>query len=476
MDDSFNLARHAARLVSLLLRQPDAVDQQKLELRTLVLMTKEGTVRLTTKEGQLVANGLLVPSVLAGVRDLADQMIGHGVESVEINQGMSPGEMLSLARILAAPIDADWKPIHDKVRAVGATTIAIHLRDPVVEAAAATAEHAIPEPAPGSIERIPFILARANRGGDGHPIVPHFEEAAFAVEQATREGRTNAAMTVFGHLLVHEAEATDPEVRRHFVLTVRRLTKPWLLQPIARVFIDDPGRAEEALAILTRCGTDGVDSVVDQLGRAATGAQRKTYLAILDQLPSTDEAIVAMLADVRPHMMRLAAEQIARRRPVDGDRALADQLTNADARVRRAAARALGAYETQFAVDAIARVLDDPVVEVRLEAVAALANRRGGKVGDIIGRAMDAEEDVEVQAGMLAALGKIGTSEAVAKLAKAAEPNSGLFASRKGASLRVAAVRALANARTPGALSALKNLVNDKEREVRDAASRAVGR
>ncbi len=476
MDDSFNLARHAARLVSLLMRQPEAVDQQKLELRTLVLKTKEGTVRLSTKEGQLVANGLLVPSVLAGVRDLADQLIGHGVESFEINQGMSPGEMLSLARVLATPIDADWKPVHDKVRAVGATTITVILRDPVVEAAAAIAEQADPEPAPGSIERIPFVLSRANRGGDGHPIVPHFEETAFAVEQATREGRTNAAMTVFGHLLVHEVEATDPEVRRHFVLTVRRLTKPWLLQPIARVFVDDPGRAEEALAILVRCGTDGVDSVVDQLGRATTGSQRKTFLGILDQLPSSDEAFIAMLADVRPHMMRLAAEQIARRRPTDGDKALADHLTNADARVRRAAVRALGAYETQFAVDAIARVLDDLVVEVRLEAVAALAARRAGKAGDIIGRAMDAEEDVEVQAGMLAALGKIGTPEAVAKLAKAAEPNSRIFASRKGASLRVAAVRALAHAHTPGALAALKSLMNDKEREVRDTASRAVSR
>jgi hypothetical protein len=474
MDDSFNLARHAARLVSLLLRQPEAIDQQKLELRTLVLMTKEGTVRLSTRDGQLVANGLLVPTALAGVRDLADQMVGHGVDSVEVNQGVSPGEMLSLARILAAPIDADRTPIHDRLRALGVTSIVVSLRDPVAEAAA-TVEHVVAEPPPGSAERIPFILSRANRGGDGHPLIPHFDEVAFAVEQATREGRTDSAMTGFGHLLVHEAEATDPEARRHYVLTVRRLTKPWLLQPIARVFVDDPGRRDEALAILARCRTDGVDAVVDQLGRAATGEQRKTFLGILDQLPATDEAIVAMLADVRPHMMRLAAEQIARRRPPDGDRALADQLTNADARVRRAAVRALGAYDTQFSVDAVARVLDDPVVEVRLEAVAALAGRRGGKVGEIIGRAMDAEGDIEVHAGMLAALGKIGTAEAVAKLAKAAEPNSGLFASRKGASLRVAAVRALATARTPGALSALKHLTNDKEREVRDAASHALG-
>ena len=88
MDASFNLARHVARFMSLLRKQPDAVDQQKLELRALMLMTKEATLRLSTREGQLVANGLAVPSALAGVRDLADLMVGHRVESIEIAREM----------------------------------------------------------------------------------------------------------------------------------------------------------------------------------------------------------------------------------------------------------------------------------------------------------------------------------------------------------------------------------------------------
>ena len=143
--------------------------------------------------------------------------------------------------------------------------------------------------------------------------------------------------------------------------------------------------------------------------------------------------------------------------------------------MRRAAVRALGAYDTPFALDAIARAFDDMTVEVRLEAVAALASRKGTKVGDIIGRAIDSEGEAEVQVGMLGALGRIATPDAVAKLAKAAEAGS-VFGTKKGSGVRVAAVRALAEARTAGAMTALRSLANDKEREVRDAAARAIGR
>ena len=75
----------------------------------------------------------------------------------------------------------------------------------------------------------------------------------------------------------------------------------------------------------------------------------------------------------------------------------------------------LGHYDTPFSIDAIRRVIDDPVVEVRLEAVAALARKKGAKVGDIVGRTIDREEDPEVQAGMLGVLGRVATADAVAK-------------------------------------------------------------
>lgn len=475
MDDSFNLARHVARLVSLLMRQPNAVDQQKLELRTIVLMTKEATLRLTTRERQLVANGLVVPAVLAGVRDLADQMVGHGVESMEIHQGLAAAELLNAARLLAVALGGDEQGVQQRIRQLEGQTVLVQLYATTDAEGTPAAAEKEPEPAVGTAGRIPFLLARVNRDGSTTGITTVFEEIAFAAEQASREGKTAVAMDVFGLIIAHERDAADPEVRRHFVLAVRRLTKPKVLHPIARALVDESGRAIDAEAILVRCGTDGADAVVDQYVRASTAAERQGLREALDRMPATDASLIAMLADARVHVIRAAAELIASRKPADGDRALAEQLSAGDQRVRRAVVRALGAYETPFALDAIARAFDDTVVEVRLEAVAALASRKGAKIGDIIGRAIDDEAEPEVQVGMIGALGRIATPDAVAKLAKAAEAGS-VFGAKKGSGVRVAAIRALAEARTAGAMTALRSLVNDKEREVRDAATRAIGR
>lgn len=474
MDDSFNLARRVARFVSLLIRSPEAVDQQKLELRTLMLLTKEGTVRLTTRRGQLMANGLMVPEVLAGVRDLADHLSGHGIEEVEISQDVVPADLLAVGRIIARPPEADHRAVHEGLRALEAPTVRVVLAE--VEPTEAVPAAAVPEPAPGTPERIPFVLARAARGGDGHPLGPLFEEVAFAVEQATREGRTGDAIGAFNQIVEHEGQAANAEARRHFVLVVRRLTKPVILAPIAASLRDHPDLGEPAVAVLVRCGSDGADAVVDQALRAPSRAERAVFVQALERLPSCNDALVAMLGDARPHVARAAAELIGVRRPAGGDTALADLLGGADSRVRRAAVRALRSYETPFSIDAIARALDDPIVEIRLEAAAALAARKAARAGELVGRAVESETDLEVQVGLINALGRIATPDAVARLARMAEAGSGLFGARRDTAVRVAATRALAEARTPGAISTLQSLANDKEREVREVAARAIAR
>ena len=153
------------------------------------------------------------------------------------------------------------------------------------------------------------------------PISAVFEEVAFAVEQAIREGRTDIAIDTFGALIARESGASDAEVRRYYVLAVRRLTKPVMLTPIARAVVDTPAKAAEAEAILTRCGTDGVDAVADQYTRARTISERTTFRALLDRLPAADAGLIAMMADTRPAMSRIAAELLGERRALDGDRA-----------------------------------------------------------------------------------------------------------------------------------------------------------
>jgi len=80
---------------------------------------------------------------------------------------------------------------------------------------------------------------------------------------------------------------------------------------------------------------------------------------------------------------------------------------------------------------------------------------------------------VEVQLAEIAALGRFATTDAVSKLARAAEPDGRLFR-KKNAAYRVAAVQALAEARTGAAMSALNALQNDRDKEVRDAAARGM--
>lgn len=476
MDDSFNLARHVARLISLLVRSPGAVDQQKLELRTIALLAKEATLRLTMRGGELMANGLAVPQVLAGVHDVATQMAGHAVEAIEITQGMAPAELLAVARVLAEPVETSQRAIRDRLRAIESKTVLVTVGDTAAAGAAEAPDGTPAEPMPGTPERIPFLLDRAARGGDGKPLAPHFDEVAFAAEQAIREGRVRHAIEVLAELVAHERSAADAEVRRHFVITVRRLTRPHLLYEIARTAIEAPDAAEAVRAVLVRCGTDGADAVVDVYSRARTAAERAAALVVLDWLPAADEALFAMLSDARPQMARIAAEIVGIRLPRDGDRALGERLAAGDARTRRAFIRALAPYDTPFALDAIARGLDDHVGEVRLEAISALTQRRGARVGDFIGSALEREEDPELQAGLAAALGRIATGDAVSRLLELAGTTGGLFGGRRNPALRVAATRALAEARTPDAMSALAALANDKDREVRTIAARAVAR
>jgi HEAT repeat protein len=80
-----------------------------------------------------------------------------------------------------------------------------------------------------------------------------------------------------------------------------------------------------------------------------------------------------------------------------------------------------------------------------------------------------------VQLAIIAALGKVATPDAVQRLVQAAEPGGRLFR-KKSTVVRLAAVQALAEARTAPALGALRSLSEDREREVREAAGRALAK
>jgi HEAT repeat protein len=90
----------------------------------------------------------------------------------------------------------------------------------------------------------------------------------------------------------------------------------------------------------------------------------------------------------------------------------------------------------------------------------------------ILAVAAEQETKPDVQREMYLALGRIGSHDAIQALSRAAEPGGKLF-HRKPLQVRLAAIEGL-HAAGPSGVNALKALLEDGEREVREAAEKAM--
>ncbi|MGH7710799.1 MAG: HEAT repeat domain-containing protein, partial [Gemmatimonadaceae bacterium] len=155
---------------------------------------------------------------------------------------------------------------------------------------------------------------------------------------------------------------------------------------------------------------------------------------------------------------------------VDGR--LVETLNHPDARVRRAATGALARLGTPRALHALQDMLRDQNPDIRRQAALGLgAAGQRAAASDLIA-VLEQEQDSDVEHAIVTALGKVGTPEAIERLAKAARPGS-LF-KRRPTAARMAAVNALGEAGTPEALDVLRSLAGDRDKEVRAAVERAL--
>jgi HEAT repeat protein len=152
--------------------------------------------------------------------------------------------------------------------------------------------------------------------------------------------------------------------------------------------------------------------------------------------------------------------------------ALGKQVGHSDERVRRSVAGALARIGGAGAVEPLRRALRDPSAGVRLEAAKGLDGRKNRNLAMSLAVQAEEESKQDVQKEIYLALGRIGSAEAIQALRKAAEPGGKLFR-RKPLAVRLAAVAGL-HAAGPSAANALKELLGDEEREVRDAVERSL--
>ena len=300
------------------------------------------------------------------------------------------------------------------------------------------------------------------------------DELVALAELRAQEHRWEIVARIFD-TFVHNENAAEhhADVRRSYTIGIRRLTKPTLLRGVAGLLPRRPDLRDALHNLLIRLGSEGAEALIDLLTSSDVLTDRRAYLAALVKCRDAVPTLIHLLGDNRWYVARNASDLLGEMRAIEAENALMEVAHHREERVRRSVATSLARLGTPRSIQAVQTMLGDPVPEVRVHAAQGLGNTKWVKAVAVLSRALDEEQDAEVQAVILAALGHQGTEEAVTRLVKAAEPDGRLF-KRKPTALRISAVQALAEASTPSAIAALKRFVQDKERDVRDIAVRAL--
>ena len=501
MDYSATFARHFSRLVSLLMHEVGNTDEQKVSLRALVTVSKNGPITLLEQEWNLVVNDQPVPGALTGVQDVAAQMAAHSLVKVQIAPGTGPADLLGLARIIATEAKAGDFGAHarEKLAALNAKGIefttatpppppvsqdAPTVVAPVDDKEAARAQGAklaqdmaalVGRTATADFGKVTAddLFAALGKSNDADSITKALDDLVSLADHSARIGKHVVVGDVLYGVVSREAKLPDGEIKRAHVMAIRRMSKPALLRAVTSLIPKKPERKQQYFEVLSRTGEEGAEALIQQITQAQTAEDRHALFEVLGELSDAVPALVRMLGDSRWFVVRNAADLLGEMSATRAEVALVELLKHTDDRVRRSATNALLKLGTPNAFKGIYDAVSDSSPEVRMQAAVAMATRKDGRTSQALIRAIEDEADADVQLAMIAALGRVATPEAVQKLVKMAEPEGRLFR-KKSTNIRVAAVQALGDAKTAAAVAALKELSADKENDVRETARRAL--
>jgi len=527
-----------AELVYLLAHEPDATAEHQRVVSEAVAATAAGDTSLATSQLNVDLQHARQSSEGLRLHELVMRMSAHSAHQIDFLEGTPGDQILGVARILAAearPNDEGVAFDYELIK-VGVTHVEVHLgRNGFVRTGSLTPSasprvngssvhtpagppridgHRTPRggsltlgadiPAGLAARRTtppvgaPTIHDDSNRMFEGAfktkslatlsddelierlrtEVTPQnvsrvLDEVATVAEARGSDGRWEVVARVFAAFVDREVSAEDAELRRAYTIAVRRLTKPSLIRGIAGLLPRRRELRDSLQVVFTRLGSDAAEALIDLLTSSDSLTDRRAYLAVLAKIRDAVPTLIHLLGDNRWYVVRNAIDLLGEMRAAEAENALLDVVTHREERVRRSAATALARLGTLRSIQAVEKMATDPVPEVRVHAMQGLGTVKSPRAVSVLARALDHEPDQEVQAVILAALGRQATDEAVARLTKAAEPDGRLF-KRKPTALRIAAVQALVEANTPAALVALRRFANDREREVRVAAARAV--
>ena len=491
MEHSAVFARHFARLVGLLVTEGSSVDEQKVSLRAALQFAREGSVLMAREERRVLCDGAIVSDVFPGVKEFGARLLDHGVRELHFAKDAAAVEVLGVARLLAGPfVQKDGgRNFHALLGELGVNTVTITTDVRLsVSPEEEEEEEEVEEESP--LAQVRSVLSDAQRSSRSHVdllerlarkktttgVAKSLEKLGTLAEQYQREGKFEAVTEVFLGIIEHEGHAPTPDAKRAYIQMVRRLAKPPLLNGVARLIRRNSEQREPYVTILSRVGEDGALAVFRQIISSPTLHDRTVYFSVLRQLIASVPALIHTLVDERWYIVRAASDLLGEIAAEEAESGIIGLLQHDDDRVRRSGVQSLGRLGTFRAIEALKRALKDASAQVRAQAVFALGAQKDVRLNITLAAALDEEVDEDVQFALISAIGRVGGLDAVQRLARAAGPEGGRIfkASKKSQVMRVAAIQALALVRSQAAVLALKELAQDRDKEVRDAAQRAL--
>lgn len=457
-------------------------------LRQLAARSREGSMLCRVRDNALQIDGAPVasfnvraPSNDATVARLTTRVNALGIGSITVREGAAPGELLTLARLLAQ------QRIADAPRSSGEsetpTMVAAFGGDPLADEILRT----------WSVLVTPVLHARADGVSTSTPSSALGRLAAARTDDAT----TSAVRLLIevlddaqirGDAVVIEGIAIALMARLRVVGSgagrvaieggIRHLLRPGALDLLARCLPRSTDRGT-LLQLIARAGDAGVETLIGHLLIADDAVGRRAFFDGIVAIDVGSLLLFELLRDSRWYVVRNAAALLGEMGVEHADSAMLPLLTHSDDRIRIAVARALMRLRTPKALQALHAKIDDPTAEVRRLSAAAFGLASGAGSGlrppaARLSAALESEADEDVALEMLAALGRLGSADAVQRLLRIAVPTSQELAAgmQRDSWVRVAALEALVRARGHAMLVVIETLLTDADTEVAAAAVR----
>jgi HEAT repeat protein len=488
MTSPADVAANFASVLTLLRDKPEAREEQAAAFRLLLASLADQPLHLVVTPRGVRLSGSELPEKSAGVRAVREQLLSHGVGEIQLPAAIKPALLLDLLSALAAR-RGRFRSVHELATEVNGAEAGLLIAPPAPEDVSAAGDWSVYEELADdvtepSVELSEFrsidgerdgqldaLLRSLDRDPSDRGVPELLNEIVAVVDGAVGREQWAEAARATSAVVAAEARAGDAAFGRAYSIALRRMLPRSVLEHLARM-VNGPRRAR-VLPVLKRMGADATEVLLGLLASASTIGERRAYYGALRQMTAGTDLLVNMLTHDEWFVVRNVADLCGELRIEAAVPRLARHLAHEDERVRRSVAGALGKIGTPATTEPLRQAMRDPSPTVRLQAVQAIDGRRGRGLAMTLAVLLDEETHSDITREMLLALGRIGTTEAVQALGRAAAPGRRLF-NRKPVALRLAAIEGLRVAGNAAAGGLLQPMLSDDDGEVRDAARKAL--